>query len=89
MVHFFYWGTSLAEVCELLAFDSAGYFSTLFKSIVGVSPGAFRKACLALDADERTELNTNTHLFTAGPIPLNDMITSMKLLVASIMKTTL
>jgi AraC-like DNA-binding protein len=89
MVHFFYWGTSLAEVCELLSFDSSAYFSTLFKSVVGISPGRFRKACLALSAEERTKINANTRLFTAGQIPLDDMFTSMKQLVASIMKTAL
>ena len=37
MVHYFYWGTSLTEVCELLGFDSMSYFSTLFRLIHWIS----------------------------------------------------
>ncbi len=84
MVHFFYWGTSLAEVCQLLGFDSASYFGTLFKSIAGVSPGTFRKACLALDVDKRTKINSNTLLFTSRPIPMDDLLGSMQQLVESV-----
>ena len=78
VVHFFYWGTSLAKVCELLSFDSTNYFSTLFKSLVGVSPGAFRKACLALEAEERTRINSNTLLFMSRPAPIDDLFASMR-----------
>ncbi len=86
IVHFFYWGTSLTEVCQLLGFDSISYFNTLFKSIVGVSPGAFRKACLALDVDKRTKINSNTLLFTSRPIPIDHLIASMQHLVESVME---
>lgn len=78
MAHFFYWGTSLAEVCELLSFDSTCYFSTLFKSLVGVSPGTFRKACLALETEERTRINSNTLLFMSRPAPIDDLFASMR-----------
>lgn len=78
MAHFFYWGTSLTEVCELLSFDSASYFSTLFKSLVGVSPGAFRKACLVLDAEERTRINSNSPLFISHPKPIDALFASMR-----------
>ena len=78
MVHFFYWGTSLSEICELLSFDSASYFSTLFKSIAGISPGAFRKACLQLDVEERTRINTNTQLFVSRPVPIDDLLVSIR-----------
>jgi len=78
MAHFFYWGTSLTEVCRLLSFDSASYFSTLFKALVGVSPGAFRKACLALDAEERTKINSDTPLFISRPVPMDDLFASMR-----------
>lgn len=78
MVHFFYWGTSLAEVCEILCFDSMSYFSTLFKSVAGISPGTFRKACLALSADKRTQINTDTLLFTSAPMPMEDLFRSME-----------
>lgn len=78
VVHFFYWGTSLAEVCELLSFDSMSYFSTLFKSLVGLSPGAFRKACLALDAAERTSINDNSPVFISHPVPIGDLFASMR-----------
>ncbi len=87
MVHFFYWGTSLTEVCETLGFDSISYFSTLFKSTVGVSPGTFRKACLALTADERTQINGNTRLLNSGAIPLDTLLSSIKQFVASVTKT--
>ena len=78
MVHFFYWGTSLAEVCELLSFDSTSYFRTLFKSIVGLSPGSFRKVCLSLDAEERTKISNNTLLFLTRPAPIDDLFASMQ-----------
>lgn len=89
MVHFFYWGTSLAEVCEILNFCSTSYFSTLFKTTTGVSPGAFRKACLELNADDRTHLNSTTLLFTSGPLPINELFASMRQLVNSVTKATL
>lgn len=78
MAHFFYWGTSLAEVCELLSFESTSYFSTLFKSVVGLSPSAFRTACLALDVKERTKINCNTLLFMSRPVPIDDLFASMQ-----------
>lgn len=78
VVYFFYWDTSLAEVCELLCFDSMSYFSTLFKSLVGLSPGAFRKACLTLDAQERTNINSNSLLFISHPAPIHDLFASMR-----------
>jgi len=84
MVHFFYWGTSLTEVCELLSFDSMGYFSKLFHSIVGLSPGTFRKACLALDAEERTIINSNTQLFVSRPAPIGELFVNMRQLGDSI-----
>lgn len=89
MVHFFYWGTGVAEVCEILCFDSMSYFSTLFKSVVGISPGAFRKSCLALSADERTQINTGALLFTSGPMPMENLFTSMKQVTTSVTKNTL
>ena len=84
MVHFFYWGTSLAEVCELLGFGSDSYFSTLFKSIVGISPGAFRKKCLSLSAEDRTRINTSTLLFASRPMPIDDLYAIMKQFVQSV-----
>jgi len=78
MTHFFYWGTSLTEVCELLGFESKSYFSTLFKSFTGLSPGAFRKACQALDAETRTAININTSLFVSRPIPIEELFASMR-----------
>jgi len=78
LLFIFYWGTSLAEVCELLKFDSLSYFSTLFKSIVGISPGAFRKACLALNAEDRSRINVSTHLFVSRPVPIDDLLISMQ-----------
>jgi len=78
MTHFFYWGTSLTEVRELLSFDSASHFNTLFKSLVGLSPGAFRKACLSLDAEERTRINKDTPLFVSRPMPMDDLFASMR-----------
>jgi len=78
VVYFFYWSASLEEVCELLCFDSAGYFSTLFKSLVGLSPGAFRKACFALDAEERTKINGNSLLFISHPVPISNLFASMR-----------
>lgn len=78
VVHFFYWGTSLTEVCALLGYDSMSYFSTLFKSVVGLSPGAFRRACLAIDADERTEINSATMLFVSRPLPMEQLFVSIR-----------
>ena len=88
IVHFFYWGTSLSEVCELLSFDSKSYFTVLFKDITGVSPGAFRKACLSLEANDRTEINTGTLLFTSRPISIDALLSSMQQLVESITEST-
>ena len=78
MVHFFYWGTSLSEVCDLLSFDSVSYFSTLFKSAVGMPPGAFRKACLALNEEKRTKINNDTMLFVSRPAPIEDLFVGMR-----------
>ncbi|MBQ2866706.1 MAG: helix-turn-helix transcriptional regulator [Clostridia bacterium] len=78
IVHFFYWGTDLAEVRAQVGFDSASYFNTLFKSDVGLPPGAFRKACLSLSAEERTVINRSTRLLMSGPIPLDELFASMK-----------
>jgi AraC-like DNA-binding protein len=88
MVHFFYWGTSLSEVCESLSFDSISYFSTLFKSIVGYPPGAFRKACLSLDAEDRTRINSNTTLFLSRPLTIEDSFASMRQLAQNIMRVS-
>ena len=85
MVHFFYWGTSLAEVCESLSLGSISYFSTLFKSIVGYPPGAFRNACLSLEAEDRTSINNNTTLFLSRPLTIDDLFVSMRQLGESIM----
>ena len=78
MLHFFYWGTSLTEVCQLLRFDSVSYFSSLFKSVVGLPPGTFRKACLDLGAEARTKINSETKLFISRPLPINDLFASMR-----------
>ena len=78
MAHFFYWGTTLTEVCELLNFGSTSYFSTLFKSFVGLSPGAFRKACLFLDEKERTRINRSTVLFVSSPVSIQELFASMR-----------
>ena len=78
MIHFFYWGTELKEVRELLGFDSPSYFNTLFRSVSGISPGAFRKACLSLDGETRTEINISTLLFVSRPLPINELFDSMK-----------
>ena len=78
MTHFFYWGTSLTEVRELLSFDSASHFNTLFQSLVGLSPGAFRKACLSLNAEERTRINKDTPLFVSRPMPMDELFASMR-----------
>ena len=84
IVHFFYWGTDLTQVCDLLSFDSKSYFTTLFKTLTGISPGAFRKACLALTAENRTKINQSTLLFTSRPISIDDLFASMHQLVGSI-----
>ena len=78
IVHFFYWGIPLTEVCELLCFDSPSHFSTLFKSLVGISPGAFRKACLALNAEERTKINRSMPLLISHPAPIEDLFSGMR-----------
>ena len=88
MVHFFYWGTSLAEVCESLSLGSISYFSTLFKSIVGYPPGAFRNACLSLEAEDRTSINCNTTLFLSRPLTIDDLFASMRQLGESIMSVS-
>ena len=78
MIHFFYWGTELSEVRELLGFDSPSYFNTLFKSAAGISPGAFRRVCLSLDGETRTEINISTMLFVSRPLPITELFDSMK-----------
>ena len=78
LAHFFYWGTSLAEVCELLCFDNLSYFSKLFKSLVGTSPATFRKACMNLDAENRIKINSTTQLFAAQPMPMNDLFAGLQ-----------
>lgn len=78
MIHFFYWGTSLSEICELLNFGSTSYFSTLFKSFAGLSPGAFREACKSLDVEARTRINSNTRLFMSRPVPIDELFASMR-----------
>lgn len=78
MIHFFYWGTELSEVRELLGFDSPSYFNTLFKSVAGISPGAFRRVCLSLDGETRTEINISTMLFVSRPLPITELFDSMK-----------
>lgn len=78
VVHFFYWGTGLTEVCTLLGYDSMSHFSILFKSVVGLSPGAFRTACLTIDADERTVINCSTILFVSRPVPMEQLFGSMR-----------
>lgn len=88
MIHFFYWGDSLTDVCQLLSFDNMSYFSTLFKSLTGISPGAFRKACLSLDTETRTQININTSLFISRPAPIDDLFFSMRQL-GEIMKDIL
>ena len=84
MVHFFYWGTDLGEVRELLSFDSPSHFNTLFKSVAGISPGAFRTACLSLDGEKRTEINCSTQLFISRPMPIDELFASMKQLCQTV-----
>jgi len=88
MIHFFYWGDSLTEVCQLLSFDNMSYFSTLFKSLTGISPGAFRKVCLSLDTERRTQININTSLFVSRPASIDVLFSSMRQL-GEIMKDIL
>ncbi len=84
IVHFFYWGTELSEVRELLGFDSPSHFNTLFRAVVGISPGAFRKTCLSLDAEKRTEINCATQLFISRPMPMGELFASMNQLSQTI-----